>query len=109
MEDPQLIEHSRIRENLSMSSPNAMRSAADRFSFESVGKWLLFWLLLMAIVVGLAVLFRPETPAVIIYPAEAQWKYKVPVPDRWIPIGWGWYWRAKELVFGKRRAVSTLG
>jgi hypothetical protein len=85
-----------------------MNDATHRFSFERPAKWLLFAAVLAAIAVGLAVAFRPERMAPIsIFPEGARWKYNVPLPDRWVPIGWGWYWRGKEAIFGKRKSVSV--
>lgn len=84
-----------------------MNGGAQRFSFERAAKWLLFAAVLAALAVGLAVAFRPGRMApVSIFPEGARWKYNVPLPDRWVPIGWAWYWRGKEAIFGNSKPVS---
>src|SRR6185436_8427803 len=62
-------------------------------------------LLLTVAAFVIVALWPKKVPAVTIFPETVAWKYKPPVPDRWIPLKWAWYWRGKEFVLGKRRTA----
>lgn len=65
-------------------------------------------LVLLAFAAFLIVALWPKNVLVVsIFPETTPWKYQPPVPDRWIPHTWGWYWRGKEFLLGKRRSVRV--
>src|SRR5882762_8612302 len=50
---------------------------------------------------------RPKPPDIVMLPANYVIPpQKAPIPDRWIPLSWGWLWRFKEAVLGKAKVVS---
>ena len=69
-------------------------------------------ILMLVCLLGLGVgllLLRPESrpPApVVLLPLPYKAPVRVPMPDRWIPPSWGWLWRLKESILGKRKVIS---
>lgn len=61
-------------------------------------------LLLLAALVILG-LRNPELPPVILLPPGTAITHN-PIPDRWIPRSWGWMWRARDSIFGRRTRVN---
>jgi len=85
--------------------PNCLR---PRFNLPIVKKRI-FWIALAAAVslaIALCLLFEhPEPPSVLLLPEMVSLKYN-PLPDRWIPAKWGWLWRMRDFLLGKRLPVS---
>ena len=54
--------------------------------------------------------YRPSGPTMVIFPFSPRVpNHPVPIPDRWIPRNWGWLWRTKEMVLGRRKTVTLDG
>jgi hypothetical protein len=62
-------------------------------------------LVVTVIIVATLSFWKSEPPAVVLLPPSATFKHD-PLPDRWIPRSWGWAWKARDRVFGKRRPVN---
>jgi len=50
-------------------------------------------------------LYDKEPPPVVVLPPNTVLKYD-PLPDRWIPASWGWLWRLRDSLYGKRAGVN---
>lgn len=44
-------------------------------------------------------------PDVILLPANTSFAPKGPTLDRWVPMSWAWYWRAKDFMLGHSKTV----
>ena len=63
-------------------------------------------LLLLVVVTVVMLSFRGgELPSVILLPANANLAPKGWAFDRWVPMSWAWYWRAKDFVLGHSKTV----
>ncbi|HSU55698.1 MAG TPA: hypothetical protein VLT36_16700 [Candidatus Dormibacteraeota bacterium] len=65
-------------------------------------------ILTLALTIGFILPSRKVTgPAIELLPVSYKIsQQKLPIPDRWIPMKWGWMWRLKEIVVGKARQIS---
>jgi hypothetical protein len=62
-------------------------------------------ILLLLAVLSILRLRNPELPPVILLPPGTAITHN-PIPDRWIPRSWGWLWRARDAIFGRRTRVD---
>src|SRR5215510_5944646 len=72
---------------------------------------LVFALVLGAIAVVVLRLSRPPPlpPVMLLSPNEFSAQITFPLLERWIPPTWGWFWRSKEVIFGKRKGIAIDG
>jgi hypothetical protein len=66
------------------------------------------WFVIAVLSLGLLLvvfLRQPNVPEVVLLPPATTIQYN-PVPDRWIPHTWGWMWRLRDLLLGRRAPVD---
>lgn len=64
------------------------------------------WLVICLVLIGARQLLRePNRPEVVLLPPTATIQHN-PMPDRWIPRTWGWMWRFRDLLMGRRAPVD---
>ena len=64
--------------------------------------------IILLLVAGVFIIFRPsgsDLPKIVLLPLTTTIKYD-PFPDRLIPRSWGWAWRLRDSIVGKRTPVN---
>ena len=64
--------------------------------------------IILLLLAGLIIIFRlrdSKLPAIVLLPRTTTIKHD-PFPDRLIPKSWGWAWRLRDSIFGKRTPVN---
>src|SRR5438067_10051136 len=71
--------------------------------------WVLagFFVLLIIVAVVKAIHRPPALPAVVLFPQGYTIpQQKAPIPERWIPSNWSWWWRLKQRIIGPPKTIS---
>ena len=66
------------------------------------------WIVIVAVLIAAVfiIVFRePNPPEVVLLPSNATIQSN-PLPDRWIPRTWGWMWRLRDSIMGRRTMVD---
>ena len=69
-----------------------------------VARWIVIGAVLIAAVLVI-VLREPRLPEVVLLPPATTIQSN-PLPDRWIPQTWGWLWRIRDSLLGRRTMVD---
>src|SRR4051794_12225281 len=68
-----------------------------------IRKWILLALVLAG--AGLFLVFRASTPVMFQPLLNGITPYKPSIIHRWIPPTWGWFWRLKESLLGRKENI----
>ncbi|MDB6017598.1 MAG: hypothetical protein JWR19_2087 [Pedosphaera sp.] len=67
-------------------------------------------IVVLLVVVGAAITAISRSPlppqVIVLAPGSGMPTYKVPLPDHWIPVSWGWLWRLKQTVLGSAKRID---